>query len=400
MRGRGAGFVVAGFVLGVALVPWETGAFSRTGMFSTTGAFSKAGTVTRPPATPPSQSGAEAGLDLELPEGFTGRLVYRYRGETDEVDACCPNGIAFGNGGGFGEDVFVSEAGRAWPGVGILRLTDLDGDGDFLDPGEGDLLVPSSRSGVPPLHLTVSPGGGFGNAMYLSDDRFNRVWRLVDRRGSLQLEPFVTSGFFTPTFLLFLEETEQLLVFDAWNFTAYGATGDARIFALTPDGSTSIWADSRNTPRGLWDINTAAVRSADGEVVFINHGIRLDGDRLDGELLGARDANGDGDATDVGEIRYLGESPGATAMIFDTAGVLYAGRVGRIDAFEDLDGDGDFWNHEADAWDAGEQRVWADGFPGRIYELEFGPDGDLWVGFAIDATQEAGIARIAGPWPD
>ena len=126
----------------------------------------------------------------------------------------------------------------------VLRLTDKNGDGDALDVGESSVITPIIDS---PVGLLADGGGGFFFSS-LSDDA---VYQAVDRNGD----------------------------------------GDALDVIETLPFADSVFG-GLNGPWGM----------ADHE----NGGFLL-ADFIDGQILWVRDANGDGDALDQGDVRLFAD---------------------------------------------------------------------------------------------
>ena len=243
-------------------------------------------------------------------------------------------------------------------------------------------------------------GNSFDNDLFLTDDNSNSVLRISDNTGPFTFSTFKL-GFFTPANVEFTPDGSRLLVIDAQNFTGFGCCADGRIFALTDAGVQTTWADGSNTTNGLWDINDSVAMKSDGWLAIGNHGI---GATFARERLAFRDNNGDGDANDAGESRFLmkGVFGQGLGTAYDASDVLFISSGTNIYRLEDLNSDNDFWDAGADDLDAGESTLFAENLPGTIASLRFAANGDLFVASSVanpDSTRTGYVTRISGPPP-
>jgi hypothetical protein len=294
--------------------------------------------------------------------------------------------IDFGEGGNFGSHLYfmdnsLSERGR------LYRLMDITGDGDALDTSESSYIeYPFGRR---PHAMVFGDGSGsFGTTdLFLVDDGPNQIYRLNTFSTSYSI---FSSGYVTPSEAEFTPDGNGMLILETSNFTGFGGGADGLIYILDQFGNKSIWAHGGNIPHGLYDINTQSAMSPDGWLTFLDHSITSSGLS---QLVQFRDNNSDGDADDSGEGRVIIPTQAGTVagVIFrqgiainSSNGDMYIGASDsgfhQILKFVDVNGDGDFWDSSANAFDAGEKSVFADDMPGIVLALGFSPAGDLFAG--------------------
>jgi hypothetical protein len=210
--------------------------------------------------------------------------------------------MAFGVGGLFGNDLYaVDDSVRR-----LYRLSDTNGDGDALDPGEGIVMYqfPYGGASRPGKVLFGNGVGGFDNDLFLADDGPNRIFRVSDDSGSFVLSGFAgPSPFYTPAGADYSPDGTAILVCDCANFTVSGGGSDGRVYKVSSSGAASQFADGSSLPDGLWDNNSSAHTTSDGWFTFAHDAIGSTSSG--GDLVQLRDNNGDGDANDPGEGRVL-----------------------------------------------------------------------------------------------
>ena len=298
-----------------------------------------------------AQSVVEPGFDLNLYFSLTNAGT----GGSGAHD------IVIGNGGPFGNDLFVADFGAftGFDGNGrVWRVSDSDEDGN----GEG--FVFSTAVGTPyrsPAGLAVGIGGAspFGNSLFLLDypsPTSQRFVYQVSETGSVT--QFSTSTIFNPNGLEAHPDGNRLLVNDSSAFTVFGGTDDATIFQVSPTGAVSGWANGSNNPNGLWDISSDGRFSPDGWFTILNNAI---GASFMAEFVQFQDLNCDGDANDPGESRVIiGTGAGlAGGCDFDDHGNFYYALGNNVFKCVDLNGDGDYWDFTTSTFDPGEQSLFA-----------------------------------------
>ena len=252
---------------------------------------------------------AQPSVQVVVPSGYEAVEYFTYEDLPSQNLVGGPGGFAFGSGGGFGDGTYLFDSPRNSRYGRVFQIDDVNGDGDALGTGESTVVFkgPETPNLRWPTMLTFARGvsNGFDNDLFLSDDNSNSVLRISDNTGPLTISTFKT-GFFTPANVVFTLDGSRLLVIDAQNFTNFGGADDGRIFALTDTGVKTTWADGSNTANGLWDVNDSVAMKSDGWLAIGNHGI---GPTFSRERLAFRDNNGDGDANDPGESRFLSPNP-------------------------------------------------------------------------------------------
>ncbi|MDP6445784.1 MAG: PKD domain-containing protein, partial [Pirellulaceae bacterium] len=308
-----------------------------------------------------------------------------------------PVELAVGQGGGFGNDLFVVDNLSRQ----LYQLQDSNADGDALDAGESTLVFQFPTGGATrPQNLLFGNGvGAFDNDLFMIDDGPNQVFRVSDDTGPYVISNFApTSGatLITPTGADFTPSGSEMLVADAGSFWVR----DGKVMKITQAGAVSVWTDGGNLPGGrMWDNNAAAETTSDGWFTVINQGI---GGGSQKELVQFRDNNSDGDALDAGEARVLVDRAIGVvgAFTFDDNDVLYmnGGVTGTgVSRFEDLNGDGDFYDTAASAFDPGERTLIVDNIPGGLRSIAIGPSDELFVGYSTGTRGK--ILRITDNHP-
>ena len=347
---------------------------------------------------------AQPSAQVVVPLGYEAVQYFTYEDLPPNNLVGGPGGFAFGPGGGFGDAVYFFDSPRNGRYGRIFRLDDVSGDGDALDAGESTVLFkgPETPNLRWPTMLTFARdvGNGFDNDLFLTDDNSNRVLRISDNTGPLTVSTY-KSGYFTPANVVLTLDGSRLLVIDAQNFTNFGGGADGRIFALNDAGAQTTWADGSNTANGLWDVNDSVAMNSEGWLAIGNHGI---GASFARERLAFRDNNGDGDANDPGESRFLmkGVFGQGLGTAYDASNVLFISSGTSIYRLEDLNGDDDFWDAGADDLDAGESTLFAEDLPGAIGSLTFAANGDLFVASSVgnpDSTRTGYVTRISEVGP-
>lgn len=231
----------------------------------------------------------------------------------------------------------------------ILRLVDLNADGDALDAGEVLPFYDDSSAG-PDLSTPNGMVIGVDGALYVVDDgsTVRAVLRLVDLDGNGDaLGAGEVSIFYDETAALVVTDPESIAAApDGSIYIGDTATGRVvRLIDLDGDG-TALGAGEATVlydatgPVPLADLDAIQV-DASGRVYVV--------DEDTGTILRLEDLDGDGDALDPGEMLVFhdGTAPGALVSDPNDAWLLGPGRIlvvdGALDALvllEDLDGDG------------------------------------------------------------
>jgi hypothetical protein len=246
------------------------------------------------------------------------------------------SGDAFGGLQVVGGAVYVVQPDlRAGDGK-IIRLLDLNGDGDALDVGES---ITWADSFVQPIDVAGQADG----ALYVTDQASNSVWRLVDANGdgdALDVSertqfadaidlPFMLLPWGDDMLVAAYDADEVLLLADAngdgdafdtaekstiladISFPAgLGSDGSGGLFVTSINGDVVYRAQDRNSDGDFFDV--AEVLSYADSVfgpidgpwnmtAYANGGFLL-ADYADDQVLWMRDVNGDGDALDLGEV--------------------------------------------------------------------------------------------------
>jgi len=227
-------------------------------------------------------------LNLDGDANDPGEVSVFYDNSASGPPLAVPSGLAVGPDGA----LFVSDDGA---GVrAVLRLRDLNGDGDALDGGESAIFFDESGGLMPPLtdpeSVAIAPGG----ALLVGDSANGRIVRLVDLDGDgTALGPGEASEF-------------------------YNVTGAVL----------------------LGDIDAIQVDAA-GQVYVV--------DENDGTIVRLTDLDGDGSALDPGELLIfhsplepasLVSDPNDAILIGPARVVVVDGALDAVVLLEDLDGDG------------------------------------------------------------
>ena len=226
-----------------------------------------------------------------------GEFSVFYDNSGDGPRLATPNTLVMASDG----SLFITDDGsRArW----VLRLRDLDGNGQALDPGEAVVVFDSSAPSPMPLEepesIALDPSGG----VFVGDSTHGAIFRLVDLDGNGDFLGIGESG-------LFFQSTA----------------------GLTFERATALVVD-------------------EGGTVYL-------ADQQTGLVLRLEDMNGDGDAMDAGEgFAFADPAAGGPGSPRDLAllpvgSVLAAdGAADTLYVLEDLNGDGD-------ARDPGEALIW------------------------------------------
>ncbi|MEM7168376.1 MAG: IPT/TIG domain-containing protein [Planctomycetota bacterium] len=231
-----------------------------------------------------------------------GEVIAYYDDTAPGIDLSTANGLAHGPAG----SVLVSDDGASVRS--ILRLTDINGDGDANDDGE--LAIYYDQSAVAPTPVVTDPeaiAATTTGIVYVTDTATGRIVRLSDTNGD----------------------------------------GDA-----LDAGEATVFFEG-TAPATLTDLDTLQL---DGSVL-----VAVDEDN--GTVLRLSDSNGDGDALDAGEaVLWVDGAANPAASDPNDAATIGNGRLlladGAIDGLlvaEDLDGSGAVENGEFTAYfdDAG-----------------------------------------------
>jgi len=263
--------------------------------------------------------------------------------------------MAWGNGGFFGNDLYVLEG--LWPSGGrIYRITDANQDG----VGESTVLATTGQSILNPASLVFGSGGDFGTDLYVMDypssTSLSYVFRVSNSGPTPTVSRFSSTTFFNPLGIRIASDNQRILVNNTHFFTSQVGVPDATIFQVSTTGAVSTWSDGSNNPNDLWDINNVPTMSPDGWFTFSNHSVNPGNQR---EIIQCKDLNGDGDGLDAGEIRViigLGAPVGQQAgFAYDSAGRFYHSTGDDIFRYTDLNGDLDYWDFNQSDFDEGER---------------------------------------------
>jgi hypothetical protein len=238
----------------------------------------------------------------------------------------------------------------------VLRIEDLTGDGDALDPGEALVWAQGLAA---PQHIARA-----GDVFYVSTYDTGEVWRLQDSNGDGDAldageQTLFASGIGGPTGLL--ADADGVFV------AARTDEQTRRLVDLTGDG------DALDVGENVVHANVAGQPEDLVEAAGGGYFVSLS---LVGRVDLVRDLNGDGDALDVGEVAPFAGGVFAglqapTGLAPDCgAGVVIADLANdRIVVARDLNGDGD-------AFDIGETRSYAGGLDGPVGVAASDDDGD------------------------
>lgn len=250
----------------------------------------------------------------------------------------------------------------------VYRFNDLNGDGDVQDAGEQTVFYDDSSPGpdlATPTGMTVSPIDG---SVWISDTNLDIVLRLRDLNGDGDAND-------AGEFSIFYDLTGGIAIASAndlaidQNGVVYLAVAGTsqnpidqivRLEDLNNDGDALDMGEAT-----VYLDNTALsgpglalpfdVICHQGDVWVVDATVSPD------SILRLRDSNNDGDALDLNEVtRWASPKAGGATVAYDlafdptTSGVLYANDTnGNINRFVDLDNDGD-------ALDPGEHTLFFD----------------------------------------
>lgn len=261
-----------------------------------------------------------------------------------------------------------------------------------------------STSPQRPQGLTFGNGGGFGSSLFMVDDGPDRVFKVTAPDAQNTSVNNFAAGFFTPIGAAMKPDASGMLVTDANALfpAPTFATADGRIDFVDSSGNrVPSWANGSNIPTGLWDPWFPCMMS-NGWVAVTNINIS-DGSSFNRELLAFKDLNNDGDANDAGEVRVMLPQSMTSAIGLTLRGVIACGTDGtlysgtstagrRLIALRDVNDDGDFWDAGTNDFDVGEMTVVATDMPFAT-GLAVAPNGNIFVGFLDNGLGK--IWRIA-----
>lgn len=285
--------------------------------------------------------------DGQIDVSNPGEIRLFFDGSVVGVTLSVPSHIAVADDGG----IFLIDGGTL---DAVLRLEDVNADGDANDPGEAQVVYDSSGAGPrpgTPNTLLAMPDG----SLLYSDDGSGKshVVRLADLDGDGDM----------------LDEGEWQVIFDGTNASgveiqaprALARAADGRIFVA--DGDTGAVLE-------LTDVDGDGSYQGPGEAAVWHHfapnpdlpdvlGLTIDIagrvlaiDEDTGTVVALEDLNGDGDADDADEeVIVLGDGVQARPKSPRDIVTLLDGSIQIIDADDDtiyrldeLDGDGAFFS--------------------------------------------------------
>jgi PEP-CTERM motif len=282
---------------------------------------------------------------------------------------------------------------------GVVRLMDLNGDGDALDIGEN--IVWADGFGQP-IDIARDAAGSF----YVSDDVSGEIWRLVDANNDgdaldvgertlfadavympFMLLPWagglLAADYINDKVVLFsdtngdgdaLDAAEQSTVLSAVAFPS-GLHGDGSggLFVTSINGDTVYHASDNSGDGDFFDV-AEVLSYADGVYGAIDGpwnmtdysvGGFLLADYLGGAVRLVHDMNGDGDALDIGDVVLFADGVGAPVDIV----ALVEGLLGDYNGNNTIDAaDYTVWR---DALTAGATSLANDPTPGTVDESDF-----------------------------
>ncbi len=267
-----------------------------------------------------------------------------------------------------GPAVYVTTTGLPAGQNRIVRLEDVNGDGDALDAGES-MTWSDGFNG--PVGLVRASDG----SIYVTELFDNEVWRLLDLTGDGDA---LDAGEKT-LFAAGIDGPVGMLISADGFFVAAGTAGRThRIEDLNGDGDAldatenTVHATQLASIVGLLDAGGGCYYATAGEIVWI-----------------VCDDNGDGDAQDIGEV--LPFAGGQFAGLASPEGM--APHCGGDFLLADL-GDGDLVlvhdvNGDGDAYDPVEVVPFADGFLGPDFLIGADADGDRVIDCADNCPEVA-----------
>lgn len=180
----------------------------------------------------------------------------------------------------------------------IVRLVDLNGDGDALDEAEGVIVYDSSATGPVLLEDPESLALGSEGELYVGDSNLGAVARLVDRDGNGDfLGDDEASVFFQSSGKLLLADIDALVA--APGGEIYACDEDSglilRLMDVNGDGDAEDPAEA--TP-----FVDSPQLGAPKDMLLLPDGGLLIADNRSDSLYVAVDLNEDGDALDEGEL--------------------------------------------------------------------------------------------------
>jgi hypothetical protein len=269
----------------------------------------------------------------------------------------------------FGGAVFAAdgEIPLGPPDDKIVRLMDLNGDGDALDVGERVVWAAGLNQ---PAELVADGAGGFYVSEFLGDD----VLRLVDANGdgdALDVGERTTYADAVDGAAFLLPMGDRVLV---------SSVGTDQVFSLTDVNGDGDALDVAEKLSVLTNAGGSIGALEDGNGGFFFGAVSTS------TVYHAQDKNGDGDFLDVGEVLSYADSVYGdlftpwTMADYAGGGFLLADRdAGVVRWVRDVNGDGD-------ALDLGEVTVFADGITGGPFDIvamptvpdaDFDGDGDV-----------------------
>ena len=241
-----------------------------------------------------------------------------YSSESGAVELRTPNTMIFGPDGG----LYIADDSSTAPR--IVRLEDLNRDGDAMDEGEAAIVYELSAFSVEVPRDPESIAFGADGTMYVGDSTSQAIFAMTDRDGdgtflgAQEIEVFYQSPTDSP-----MMDIDCLAVLDRAVFFCDEDTGlILRLYDANGDGAiasneVSVFLDG-TAERLVRDINDFALLD-DGRF------FALDG--AADTLFLIEDLSGDGDALDEGEVIRLIVDDGATLATPSALAVRSSERV-------------------------------------------------------------------------